>query len=240
MQDSPNVPAPEFSGFPSRMSRGEALAAAIWLPLHAVLLPLLLNSLPMSIIEELGVVLLNVAYYAASALGVFILLRRFLRRDFDTLLDHPGRGLLSVASGYVMSFALAYILTLVIYALGLEVSATANNDLVMQYVRADYDRMFVAVVVLAPLAEEPLFRGLLFGRLAQRSRAAAYAVSMLVFALYHVWQYAVADPGALLDVVNYLPISFALAWCYERSGSIWSPIAMHALNNAISLAVLNS
>ena len=32
----------------------------------------------------------------------------------------------------------------------------------------------------------------------------------------------------------------ALAWLYERTGSIWPTIAVHALNNAIAFALLTS
>jgi membrane protease YdiL (CAAX protease family) len=31
-----------------------------------------------------------------------------------------------------------------------------------------------------------------------------------------------------------------LCWLYERTGSLWPPIAVHALNNAIAFAILTS
>ena len=30
----------------------------------------------------------------------------------------------------------------------------------------------------------------------------------------------------------------AFAWLYQRTGTLWAPIAAHALNNAIALAAL--
>jgi membrane protease YdiL (CAAX protease family) len=31
-----------------------------------------------------------------------------------------------------------------------------------------------------------------------------------------------------------------LAWLYERTGSLWPTIAVHALNNALAFAILTS
>ena len=45
----------------------------------------------------------------------------------------------------------------------------------------------------------------------------------------------------LCSVVLQLSIfGLALAWLYERTGSIWPTIAVHALNNAIAFALLTS
>ena len=46
-----------------------------------------------------------------------------------------------------------------------------------------------------------------------------------------MWQYAAAygDPLYLLMAVEYLPAGVALCWAYERTGSIWSPIFLHAM-----------
>ena len=62
----------------------------------------------------------------------------------------------------------------------------------------------------------------------------------MLFSLYHVWQYAAAsgDPGLLLYAIQYIPMSVALAWTYERSGSIWTPIFFHMGYNAISYLAL--
>lgn len=99
----------------------------------------------------------------------------------------------------------------------------------------------VFAVLLAPLYEELLFRRVLFGGLWQ----AGYPVlgmllSGLVFALAH------EAPGlngntlgatALLLAV-YAGMGMAFAWLYRRTGTLWAPIAAHALNNALALGAL--
>jgi membrane protease YdiL (CAAX protease family) len=93
---------------------------------------------------------------------------------------------------------------------------------------------FVAAVVLAPVAEELLFRGLLFRALLQRrSVHVAALVSAVVFALVHV-DVAVSQPLALVGLTL---VGVVLAHAYERTGSLLVPIAGHAAFNGITLVV---
>ena len=98
------------------------------------------------------------------------------------------------------------------------------------------NKLVAISVFLGPIVEEVLFRGLIYGALRRRSRALAWAVSIAAFSLYHVWQFALTEPLMLVTAVLYIPASAALNWSYERSGSIWAPIAFHMLTNAIGLA----
>jgi len=84
------------------------------------------------------------------------------------------------------------------------------------------------VVLAAPVAEEVFFRGFLFGGLRGRmSFWPAAAVSGLLFGLVHL-------PGGPLQVPPLAVFGVLLAWLYERTGSLWPPILMHAIQNAIS------
>lgn len=87
------------------------------------------------------------------------------------------------------------------------------------------------LVVLAPLAEEMLFRGDLFGRLRRHlAPAATVALSAAVFALCH------AESG-LLQPVSVLPLGVALGVMRLWSGSLWPCLALHAASNgAVVLA----
>ena len=75
-------------------------------------------------------------------------------------------------------------------------------------------------VFMAPVVEEALFRGLVFGALRGKSRAAAWIVSVLAFSVYHVWQY-IGDGDALMVLLSallYVPGSAALNWCLRALG----------------------
>ena len=93
------------------------------------------------------------------------------------------------------------------------------------------------VVFLAPFVEETLFRGLVFGGLREKSRPLAYAVSCALFALLHVWQFALAnrDPAYFLLMVQYLIPGLVLAWAYDHGGTLWASIGLHAGVNALAV-----
>ena len=93
-------------------------------------------------------------------------------------------------------------------------------------------------VFLAPLTEEVLFRGAVFNGIRKTNRIAAYAVSMVLFSVYHIWGYAVEDPSYWLYTLQYLPAAFLLCRCYERTNSIWCSIFFHMLVNHISMKML--
>jgi membrane protease YdiL (CAAX protease family) len=83
------------------------------------------------------------------------------------------------------------------------------------------------VLVLAPVAEELIFRGFLWNIL-ERSlpRGLIWLITSLAFALYHF------DP---LHVLSVLPLAVALGWLRLVSGSVWPAIAAHFGNNAVAV-----
>ncbi|MGB1015975.1 MAG: lysostaphin resistance A-like protein, partial [Nannocystaceae bacterium] len=84
-------------------------------------------------------------------------------------------------------------------------------------------------VVLAPIAEEWLMRGLLFARIRRANPVAAYAVTALAFAAIH------GNPAGFV-VYAWLAIVFAHAMA--RTGRLSAAIGVHALNNVITLSML--
>ncbi len=114
-------------------------------------------------------------------------------------------------------------------------------------VRGDYPQQFalspvttvLVVVLLRPAVEELLFRGLLFGTAARRSRVAAYLLSAGLVALSAVWQYALpsGEWAYLLLGIQYLPMGLALTWALDISGSIYVPMAAHGALSAVFLAL---
>lgn len=185
---------------------------------------------------------INLAYYGVGLVYMLVLLRGFLRRSFDAALDAKGNFFVGVAGGYAVDIGLSFILSSVLLVLSLDLGMAPNNEAILAGAAADRGKLAVMSVVMAPIVEEPLFRGLLFGCIRPRSRAAAYIVSALLFSLYHVWQFVFisGDFGLLVYCLLYLPVSIGLAWAYDRSGSIWAAMLMHGIVNAVSLSVLES
>lgn len=94
----------------------------------------------------------------------------------------------------------------------------------------------VLIVGVAPLTEEIFFRGFMFAGLRRRLPfVAAAAVSAGLWGLFHF-----TGPGTWGVVAQLAVFGIALSWLYERTGSIWPPIAVHAVNNAIAFSILTS
>lgn len=100
----------------------------------------------------------------------------------------------------------------------------------------------VAGALIAPIAEELLFRGFAvtaWGRSIGPSRAIIRAT--LLFALAHVIGIAPADDfGQALRLMavgagTRLPVAWVLGWIFVRRGSIWAPIGLHATFNGVLL-----
>ena len=226
------------ASFTSRMTRGETVAALLWLPLHVWLLPRLLVALPGT--GGLSDLTLNIVVYVTGALYVLLLLGRFLRRDFDPLCDHLRYCLFQVLICYGMMLAFNMLLNSLLLLILPSESANPNNSAVMEMAGVEFGKTAALAVFLAPLVEEPVFRGAIFSGLWERSRPLAYLVSMLLFSLYHVWGYALQDPVCWLYMLQYLPVSWLLCRCYERCNSIWGSIFFHMTVNAVSLSALNA
>lgn len=82
---------------------------------------------------------------------------------------------------------------------------------------------FLLVVGLGPLVEEMLFRGFLFRRWSRKWGLRKGAVlSSLAFAVVHA------------DVLGAWFFGFVLALLYARTWSLWLPIIVHSVNNALA------
>ena len=88
----------------------------------------------------------------------------------------------------------------------------------------------IFAVVLAPVAEEFIFRGVLFPFVRQlgHPRLAWIGVSFL-FALVH---------GDMAIFIPLFVLALALTWLYEKTGSLFAPIVVHSLFNAANLVIL--
>ena len=88
---------------------------------------------------------------------------------------------------------------------------------------------FVAVVVMAPVLEEVIFRGLILSGFRRRlGPGAAIVVSALLFALVH--------PPSTYFPIFWLGLLFG--WIYVYTRNLLVPMALHALHNALQYALI--
>lgn len=225
--------------FENPMNRGAKIAGWIYLPIHVVVLPLFLGTalylLTGAIPDEITC---NVWYYAIGFVFTLVAMWKFLHRSFDVMMDRFAYSFGMFLAAYAVDVLLSLVLQLALSLFG--DLPVPNNDAVTALAEQDYRRMFAVAVLMAPIVEECLFRGVIFGTIRQKSRFWAYLASVLLFSLYHVWQYALvyAEPRYLLSALQYVPVSIALTYCYDRTQSIWPPVFFHMFINALSMSVM--
>ena len=92
------------------------------------------------------------------------------------------------------------------------------------------------VTIFAPLYEEVLFRGLIFGGLlAFYSKRTAIVLSSFLFGIWHLKNFSAYTPDAMLYQVLYagLIIGPFLAWLTLKTKSIWMGVLVHTANNIL-------
>lgn len=108
-----------------------------------------------------------------------------------------------------------------------QVQDTGFSRLELRY---EYIVAFLMLVVVAPVAEEILFRGFLFGKLRKHVPIwGAILITSLLFAFAH---------GAVNVGIDVFALSIVLCLLRLISGTIWPSILLHMLKNSIAFYLL--
>ena len=223
----------------SYMTPGEQIGGVVFLMIYLVVLPFATDPLFRFVggllDTTISATVQNMIYYYVLFAVTLIMFHKFIGRTSRNFADNLGVACRSVLIGLVGLYGLNEL----VYRLSnLVVSNRTNlNDTTISAQIQDAPRVTLLIMVfLAPFVEEALFRGLVFGNLKQKSRVVAYLASCFLFALIHVWQFAVVnqDITYFLLMVQYLVPGAVLAWAYESSGTLWASIGLHAVANALS------
>ena len=146
-------------------------------------------------------------------------------------LDRP-----AVSKGKLLPYILA--IALVTLALGIVLEPLTSIIPMPESVKKMFEEIFfgtnltdavISTCIFAPVCEEVLCRGIMLRGMAQHiSPAKAIIWSSLIFAVIHMnpWQ---AIPAFVLGCF--------FGWVYWRTGSLWSTIALHCLNNSTAEAL---
>jgi len=156
----------------------------------------------------------------------FLAFLGFKHFNSKTILAGVHYGIKAFAMLWPITFATAFFWAMVVKG-----SGVFSNPMVHLLVKEpDISPLILAVAVLAPLVEEPIFRGFLYGRLREHmSETKAGIISSLVFGAAH------------MSFQNFLPlvaIGFTLCIAYERSKSLLSSMIAHSIWNLTETALL--
>ena len=222
----------------NQMTSFETTGGLIFLVLYLLAFPRL-NALAQQLLAGDGeppVAQANVVYYAILLGLLLLLLWRFLKEDLSGLAQWLPENLVGVGVGLVAAGGLFFGLKMLPFPVSDPISAQYAQEF-----RVSPVPVLVLILVLIPLVEEMVYRGVLYGYLRRYSRPLAAVVCTLFYALSLVWRYALefSDPRYLLLCLLYLPMSAALTLCYEKGGSVWGTALLHAgLNGVILISAL--
>ncbi len=211
----------------SNLFVGASLVLLDWLhlPLESYVRPAIIQTVLATIIYVLTIsIVIGVPYLVKKRkTGLATLGLDRLPTWIDIGLAPAGFIVYSLATTAVLAAAIAWIP-------GFPVDQVQDIGFKALGSRSDNILAFATLVVLAPLAEETLFRGYLYGKLKGNVPAvwAAIATSLL-FALAH-FQWNVG-----LDV---FVLSLVLCGLRSLTGSIWAGVLVHMIKNSIAYYIL--
>jgi len=222
------------------MTKGETVFGWVYL--------LLQQFLPIPIVFLLGAIgirlttaWLNIVFFALNFFVVATVMHKYLAANLRSFGKHFGRCLAVATAGFAVYWAVNMLVSIAISLYWPEF-ANANDANLKAMSGECYWPFLLCTVILVPITEETLFRGVLFGSVYKLSPAVAYIFSALIFSAIHVVPYIGTDgftlTTALISVVQYLPASVCLAWVYEASGSIITPTLVHAAVNMIGVLAM--
>ena len=211
----------------------------IYMAISLIALPWLLSEGNAYLANPLSQGKINFIYYFLNFAFMVWTCGHFLGQSLNYALKIPFPVIWYGILGYLGAKALGEILgmlTLLIYPS----FSNVNDATITAMLREDSQLIIWGTVFLVPVVEELFFRGLIFRNLWGKNHVAAYLVSMMLFSLLHVAGYtgAYSPLHLLMCFLQYLPASFCLCWCYCQTGTIITPILMHALTNAMSVYYL--
>ncbi len=168
-----------------------------------------------------NVVLVATAYYFAALSG------RPAAVDFGLVPARVWRSIWLLLAVWLAFFALSAVWAL---ALGLDEQQSLPEELGADGPLVNVLAVVVLITVFAPLGEELFFRGFFFGSLRNwRGPGLAAVLTGLVFGAIHAGSSPV---GYLVPLAIF---GIGLCMLYEWTGSLYAPIALHALNNSVAL-----
>ena len=218
------------------LSRKEILWGWIYLAAELLVLPTVLIYISGRLFPGVTGAEVNFLYYLLNFIAVILIFGGYLKRNLNIAGSNLLRTLLFVLLGLAGYWASNLIMA-ELNAILMPDFANVNDMAIAAISKDSYFLVALGTILLVPTAEECLFRGLLFRGFYGKSRWAAYTISAICFSFIHIGVYLGSYDPALLAMcfIQYLPAGLILAWCYEKSNTIVTPILIHTLINAIGI-----
>ena len=218
------------------LSRKELLFGWVYLLLQLLALPFAILFLDQAVGLQLSETELNFLLFAINFIVTTVLLRKLLLQGGVIALTNPGRTIGAVLRCFGLYWLGSLLVSFLIGAVDPEFY-NVNDASIQQMAAENYPLMLIGTVILAPVAEELLYRGVIFGGISKTSRILAYIVTCIAFSAIHVVGYiGMYEPiHLLLCLLQYIPPALVLCYAYVRADTIWAPIILHIVINSIAM-----
>lgn len=211
------------------------IVGAIYLAVSQLVLPYLIV-LAGTLLGGISASTLNLLYNTANATACILIFRKFIRQSFLKIRNQIRMLLWTALIAFLVSIAGIYAVSMGIYALAPDFT-NGNNDAIIQMASVTPWMMALETIILAPVAEECMFRGFLFVPFYHKKPIYGYLISAAAFSAVHVLSFIGLVPAQtiLLSFLQYLPSGLAFAWACAKADSLLCPMIAHSAINAFSL-----
>ena len=218
------------------LSRKELIFGWIYLLLQLLVIPIAAVFLNELFSLRLSETELNFVLFAINFIATTVLMRKLLTVGGLVAVSNLGRTIGSVLQGFGFYWLGSTLVMLLINAIDPNFY-NVNDATIYNMATENYPMIFISTVILAPVAEELLYRGVVFGGIGKKSILLAFIVTVLGFSAMHVVGYIgnYTPPHLLLCLLQYFPPSIVLCYTYLRADTIWAPIILHMLINSIAM-----
>lgn len=182
---------------------------------------------------------LNVILFICNFVCMIAICHKFMWNALLTAVRNPWRTLRYAGTGLVLYFLINFFVSYNIMTLFPEYM-NLNNDAVADMAMEGGLLMTASTVILVPVAEELLFRGLVFRGIYEKNKTWAWIISVFLFSAVHVVGYIGQYKPVMLLValVQYLPAGICMNFAYQKSDTIIAPILMHIAINQLAVSVM--
>lgn len=221
------------------LSKIETILGILYIFIQLLVLPVVLVIANMLFRLGLNEVELNFLCFFINFVCVFAIFHKYLISSAKIACRQPLSILKTVGLGLLLYFAGSYLMSALIFFIDPNFF-NVNDNSIAGMLDQNYVLMSIGAVLLAPITEEILYRGVVFGLIHRRWPVAAFVVSAAIFSALHVVGYIgqYSPMHLLLCYIQYLPPSIVLAWTYVKADTIWAPILVHIVINAIGMLAM--
>ncbi len=159
----------------------------------------------------------------------------------DNLIRFKNNLMYTIARGvtlYIPTILVEDVVGLIIIAIT-GVTNSSNQNAIEEVLQNEFWGIAIPAVIVAPLIEELIFRGIIFRKARKWGFIPAALISGFAFGVLHCYSDVLAGDWASASYIAlYMAMGFFMAKAYEDSNNLFGGVTLHFINNF--LAVLMS